>query len=419
VNLGEIIIAIRRRTRLALVSLLLILLPALALAGGLGLAPAMAILGIVTMFLGTTKGREFREPLPVWFWGVLAFVLWAAVTSLMSRYPIPGGWEVFTSNPVKLLLGVIAYTVACGAILQAARLRPQFLQYMALGSVCVLIILTVLDLATGYGLSLFFDPVGIGEDPERRLGDAEMNVGHGVTVAALLLPAAGVAVWHVLVEQGRSVQIAGVALISFAVLVASWLGGLWVGMLCVFAIAVIGGLALFIPRASVVAAFVIAAMNLILAPVIGRFCAGMSTEAKAGLPFSWEHRVEGWAYVTGRIFERPLFGHGFDAVRTFDATQEIRGYDMSLVSLHPHNAGLHIWVETGVIGVGLAVFALILLAREMLDWVGDSRARAIATSGFVISATLISSISYGVWQEWWWASLFLGAALTPVLLREA
>jgi O-antigen ligase len=129
--------------------------------------------------------------------------------------------------------------------------------------------------------------------------------------------------------------------------------------------------------------------------------------------------VEGWAYVTSRIFERPLFGHGFDAVRTFDATQEIRGYDMSLVSLHPHNAGLHIWVETGVVGVGLAVFALILLAREMLAWVGDSRARAIATAGFVIAATVISSVSYGVWQEWWWASLFLGAALTPVLLREA
>ena len=418
-GLGEAVVGTRRGVRLALVTLLLVLLAPIGVAGGLGMAPAMAILGLVTAILGTTKARDYREPMSGWFWGLMLFALWAAASSLWSRYPVPGGWDVLTSNPVKLLLGVVLYTVAAGAVLQTARLRPVFVQRLAVGAMVALLVITIIDLATGYGLSFLFDPVGVGEDPERRRGDAEQNVGHGITMACLLLSGAGVAVWRLLSVHGRTVQWAGVALLGAALLVASILGGLWIGMLCTLAVAAVSALAVYFPRTATMLAFAGAALTLILAPVIGRLCAGMSAGAKADLPFSWEHRVEGWAYVTERIFERPLLGHGFDAVRTFDAVKDIRGYDMSLVSLHPHNAGLHIWVEAGAIGVGLAVFALILLARQTLEWVGESRARAIASAGFVTAATLICSISYGVWQEWWWASLFLAAALVPVFLREA
>ena len=177
-------------------------------------------------------------------------------------------------------------------------------------------------------------------------------------------------------------------------------------------------LAWVMPRIGVGAAFAVAAASLILAPLLGRIAGTLDAGAAAELPFSWEHRIAGWAHVRERVAEAPLLGHGFDAVRTFDTTVEMRGHEMSLVSLHPHNAGLHLWVETGVVGVGLAVLALILLARAGLEWAGVDRWRAGALAGLVGAATIVSGVSYGVWQEWWWATVFLAAAMGPLLLDE-
>jgi O-antigen ligase len=139
---------------------------------------------------------------------------------------------------------------------------------------------------------------------------------------------------------------------------------------------------------------------------------------KAAMPFSWEHRVEMWGYTAHRIFEVPLWGHGFDAVRTFDDTFSTRGIEAwAIVSLHPHNAGLHIWVETGVIGAVLAGLTVLAGGFALEEFSAKNRRQTMAAAGLISSALIISSTTYGLWQEWWWGTIIL-VATTILLIPE-
>ena len=409
----------RRRARAGLLALVLILLPALSVAGGLGIAPAVAILGIGVVLLGLVRtrgergmGREGLEP---WFWALMAFVFWAILTSAWSRYPVPDGMDMLGSNPAKLIFGLVVYTAAVGGILHTLRAGiGPWLGHLALAAFALTLGLTVVDIATDYSLTFALDPIQAGEDPERRRGDAIMNVSHGLVVALLLLPAAVPAIWRATRAWSRPARVAACALAVVALALGSILSGLWVGLVGLAAVGAVTGAAWRWPRGGVIAIFALAAAAILLAPLYGGWLGGMSAEAKASLPFSWEHRLYGWEHVVDRIGEAPLFGHGFDAVRTFDATHVIRGHEMSLVSLHPHNAGLHIWAETGAVGAGLAIVALVFLARLSIDWSGGEPHRASVAAGVAAAVMVVASVSYGVWQEWLWALVFLVAGLVPV-----
>ena len=402
--------ALRIRIRLALVLLVLVTLPPLAVAGGLGIAASVAVLGLGAALTGLSNSE--RTPPPGAFWALLAFVLWASATTVWSPYER----SPLASNALKIVAGVLVYWTASAALVHAAARHPRGVGGAALAAFAALLSITLLDLATCYGISLRLDPVQPGEAPESRLRDAEMNVGHGLTVALLLAPAVWVATARRLAIFGRWAAVGGVVATGVALLGAAALGGLWVGGLALGVAAVFALAGRTAPRAALVAAGTFAVISLIAAPLLAWAATRLAPATKAALPFSWEHRVEGWAFIAGRLREAPLLGHGFDASRTFDATVALRGFDMPVISLHPHNAGLQIWLETGLVGAALASLAIVALTRLVLAWSGHDPARAMAAAGTLAVAATISAVSYGVWQEWWWASLFLAGGLVPVLV---
>ena len=84
--------------------------------------------------------------------------------------------------------------------------------------------------------------------------------------------------------------------------------------------------------------------------------------------------------------------------------------------LHPHNLALQIWLELGFPGVVLLGILLLLPLR--LTRAGfDREASAIACGQFA-AAFIISSFSYGAWQSWWLAVLWLGASFTAIACRS-
>ena len=118
-----------------------------------------------------------------------------------------------------------------------------------------------------------------------------------------------------------------------------------------------------------------------------------------------------WAYCWPQILENPLIGSGFDAVRTFDEEYITRnGIQHTIVSLHPHNFGIHLWTETGFIGVLLACFVIVTSYKAFKRQIKNVD-KAAFISGVVVAAILISLVTYGVWQFWWWASFFLTIGL--------
>jgi O-antigen ligase len=119
-----------------------------------------------------------------------------------------------------------------------------------------------------------------------------------------------------------------------------------------------------------------------------------SDGASSGLPASWAHRERIWRFVSDRISERPIVGHGLDASRGFG----------DQVPLHPHNGALQIWLELGLLGAILAT-ALWLWLVWRIGVMTDPFSRAAAAASLAAYA-VIGALSFGVWQEWW---LGLGA----------
>ena len=156
----------------------------------------------------------------------------------------------------------------------------------------------------------------------------------------------------------------------------------------------------------------------LLAPLFAFLSHQMLETNLSVLPLSWEHRIRMWAYCWPVIADNPILGSGFDAVRTFDEQWIARdGRAITIVSLHPHNAGVHIWTEAGLIGCILAT-SLIVSSWKPLAQLCQSKDIAILISGILVAIILISSLTYGAWQFWWWGSVFFSFGLIHVIWQS-
>lgn len=121
------------------------------------------------------------------------------------------------------------------------------------------------------------------------------------------------------------------------------------------------------------------------------------------------HREYMWRFVLDEIDKAPLWlGHGADASRGYPgATQKIM-WGIELMPLHPHNGALQVWLELGLLGALACALLPLLIGLKALRTSADGAALAMA----VLSAYgVLWLLSYGIWQSWWLALAWLGAAL--------
>lgn len=145
--------------------------------------------------------------------------------------------------------------------------------------------------------------------------------------------------------------------------------------------------------------------------------------AKSALPGSWQHRVEIWHYSAEKIAQKPFQGWGFDASRWIEHGQTqfvLESPDggrqtfpgVGLLPLHPHNGVLQIWLELGALGAFLAALFVFGLERRLASFTADyGRFAGAAAAASAASALTIALLSFGLWQSWWQASLWLTAVL--------
>ncbi len=124
-----------------------------------------------------------------------------------------------------------------------------------------------------------------------------------------------------------------------------------------------------------------------------------------GLPASWAHRAQIWAYACEKIRAQPWLGYGFDAARHADQR----------IPLHPHSASLQIWYELGAVGALLAAAVLLAAGATLARALRHERTAAAAAAATIASLGLVANVSYGAWQEWWIATIFAAAALVAAL----
>jgi O-antigen ligase len=131
-------------------------------------------------------------------------------------------------------------------------------------------------------------------------------------------------------------------------------------------------------------------------------------------PNSHYHRLMIWKFTAERIAERPFLGWGLEASKAIPGGKAEPGID-ELMPLHPHNAALQVWLELGAIGA--------LMASALSLFIGDAirrlpRASAVAAGACFASGSAVSLVSYGIWQSWWIAALFMAASLCMLAFRS-
>jgi exopolysaccharide production protein ExoQ len=220
-------------------------------------------------------------------------------------------------------------------------------------------------------------------------------------------------------------------LLPFAVTAATKLFGRLPGF--AFALAAAGVIFLFNSKAAelaIVAALLAATMFFIsrrltprllaaslaalvlLAPLLASHPALEMLSERRNVSVSIYHRAAIWQFVAHRVAEKPVLGWGLHAARNMPGAQETISRGAELIPLHPHNGPLQVWLELGAVGA--------LIVAALLAWLGVNVASA-AQAAALSAAFTVASISFGLWQGWWMAALWLLlslAAKTPNDLKR-
>lgn len=385
------------------------LLPIVMMAGGGGVALLMfipACLGV----LGLIMHKPWQKPVPLWLIALAAFLSWAWIAQFWSSYPKVSGF----SNAEKLwVMGLMFPAV----IWLWAQMRDHplgdILRKAVLSSLLIGLALLTFDTFSEFKLSYLIDPPASGEDEFWRRVDSVRNIGRGTIFTSVLLMPIAALIWYR--PLGKTAIIIGAVIIS----IVAWkmdvsiaIAMPWIGL-------GVGAFAKRFPVVSLRLLFTAAILAILAAPVFASVLTLLDEKIFAAFPSSWEHRLYMWEFVFQQILEHPFIGHGFDSARTFTETVTLsEGYVMSLISLHTHNAGLQIWLETGLIGASLASLTIITLFRAAKRFALQSKIHAFGLCGFLAAMIIISSVSFGVWQFWWWGTLSFGLASLNLMQNE-
>ncbi|GJL96794.1 MAG: polymerase [Hyphobacterium sp.] len=377
-----------------------------AASGGLSLPPFVALGGIIA--IPWRQILDFRENPP---WEAVLFLLffaWVMVSWTWSPYEKP-------DQAIKLLVGIPLYASFAFAISKLrgkwqSRVEAAFV-FMAFAASIYLFAEFVIngDATLAYKLAV---ENAVAND-QHTLNQVNRSLGHGALLSILFAGPAAALAWR---EGGPLI---GLLLITITGIMSLGFG------LEVNSVAFLGGLfaatcAYFWPRGALSATFGAISGAFVVVPLTLPSVAGaLPASVRAALPESWDIRLEIWQFTGERLAENPWLGWGLDAGRVIDAEAEIRGTVQSLLPLHPHNAPLQVWLETGAFGAVLVMFAIVLLGGRIAGAPRLSRLQAAAISWVAVTYFTFIFFSYGVWQEWHMAALAVAVAGTTFLSAKS
>lgn len=137
------------------------------------------------------------------------------------------------------------------------------------------------------------------------------------------------------------------------------------------------------------------------------------------------HRLVIWHFTDTRIVEKPMLGWGLDSARAMPGGNHftvVVGPDgqaqrYEQLPLHPHNGALQVWLELGAIGALIgALIALVVVSRLTPVSLAPAE-RAVGLAVFA-SAAVELSLSYGIWQSWWIAALWLAGFMVALTVED-
>jgi O-antigen ligase len=359
-----------------------------AVASGLLIAPLVSAMALVA-FPVRRSDWSFDE-LPMVLVPAGLFLAWVGLSYLWS--PFDDLWRL-----PKTLIGIPLYVLF---VLRVGSLRGPWKRHVEAALLfCVLalgLFLVGESITDGAGTRSFW----IAEEDvsllnQRSLDDKiNRNLGHATAPLVLMAMPAALMTWR---EGGP--------IIGICIMVLTGWAAFSFGTDVNAAAFLIGGIAAAItyyaPRTSIAVIFgVVAGAFLIIPPILPGLIAALPADFVQSLPLNWTSRLEIWSFAGDLVQQKMWFGHGLEASRFFDDTTMIAGYEFALMPLHPHNAALQIWLETGLIGTMLLAVAIISAGGQVASAPKLTRNQAVAAAWVLTTYVSLIIFSYGVWQEW-------------------
>ncbi|MGB6229268.1 MAG: O-antigen ligase family protein, partial [Litorimonas sp.] len=378
-------------------------------AGGLAFAGLAALLGGVGWIVWLAHARDvpvLDRSVLLAFAAFAAFFAWLGFTGTFS------GAGPQTAGRLALLMGLSAAVPAL-MLTRTERVRDWLAGVLMATAVLGAAVL-LLDVATGYSLSMWVDPVGSsGGDPDGRRGEVEMTIGRAHVSWILLTPLL-LALFATRLKPGTARLAAAAFLVLL--LAGTGLNGLAIVPLVLLGMIPFGLVAFRAPVLGLRLSLGALILSILGAPLIGLAASTASETFMARLPMSWDHRLRMWDYGWTMIRERPWQGFGLDVSRGIEATFMTRiGVEWPIVSLHPHNVGMQTWMEAGGVGAALLSLALLSLFPLLRRLAANDPWRATALSGLFAGVAIGGMATVGAWQYWWWGLIALAAAWTLLI----
>ena len=375
-------------------------------AGGLGLSSSVGFTGLLTLPLLAAPGWRAARAAPLALGLSAAAIAWFCITHAWSVHPRAD--EVY-----KLILLTPLYIAAVYACMRMEEGEVRFARPVLLAGALGLAAFFAIEALAGLPLTVWVQGWLHGvTDPEGALSVAMRRLSRGATAFIMLAGPTGLWFW---LKGGYANRAAALFLLAASFIAASGLGveanlvGLMFGLAAM-------ALALRWPAQTLQAMLAGTGVLILASPLIMGALVTLFPESLAErLPISWHWRLEIWSFAVERIAEKPLFGHGLDSGRSMSEIVMLRGMDIERMPIHAHNAGLHIWMETGAVGAMLAAWALLALARSA----GRAALSAPLSAALVFSgAVWLASVmlGYGVWQEWHHGALAFAFGSAFILL---
>jgi len=377
-----------------------LLAPPLAVFAPHGLAPLLAVLALVVVI---GEGWRCLDELRGMLWLVVllaALSLWGLASALWSILP-----QHSLAVAVRFMLISVAGLLVFGA---AAGLEPRGRDRVRQAAVIGLLVAAVFMLIerfTGAALTrLVVTPLG-------GSGLSLTRFDRGAVVMVLSL-------WPAIIAQRRIWPALALVVATGVAVAAMVSAAAKVALLVSIAVALVAWRAPRLVAAVLGGSLILLALLLPLAVPGSRTVIAMH-EQEPWVKASGMHRLLIWRFTADRIAERPILGWGMDASRALpgghlnlgQALPEAGlGSNAEALPLHPHNAILQWEVELGPPGTLLALAIVIgglwKLGRQA-HLSPRERAGALA---WAAAALVFAMVSFGAWQEWWLAALWLTSA---------
>lgn len=374
------------------------LLPAIAVGGAMALPVALCLFGALSLQPSVLKQAASARPIALLL--LLLFVGWACLSWAWTTYPQ-------TEQPPKLAILVPLGLMFAGAAAATPAARNAAL---AGGLAAAIVMMALLAVEALWAL-----PFNRAAQPDAEIGQLLQNTSRATTILLAICWVG--AAWLISIGGAARVGAARILLVACALLalqtdqiasIVAWGFGLAAFVLAFAA-----------PRFAILATTTGLAIWMLAAPFLTPLLLANQRLVDA-LPDSWAIRAGMWEYVCAKIWESPWIGHGIDASRAVAERLQVREFEFRAVQLHPHSASLQIWYELGFVGAALAALTLLLGGWSLARLFAHNRAGAAAAAATIAALGLIANVSYGVWQEWWNATMLVAAALVAALaVRDA